>query len=68
MYELKGRYDAPMVRDLLKRSGLTQEEVARQLGVSLATVSRWANGRRTLTGLSLLSLWQVEQWLAGEDR
>ena len=29
---------------LLKREGLTQEAAARQLGVSVKTVSRWVGG------------------------
>jgi transcriptional regulator with XRE-family HTH domain len=29
---------------VLRREGLTQEEAARQLGVSVKTVSRWVGG------------------------
>jgi transcriptional regulator with XRE-family HTH domain len=35
---------AEWLAGLLKREGLTQEAAARQLGVSVKTVSRWVGG------------------------
>ena len=36
---------APLVRELRKRLGLTQEKFAARLGVTFPTVNRWENGR-----------------------
>jgi transcriptional regulator with XRE-family HTH domain len=35
---------AGWMADALRRKGLTQEEAARQLGVSVKTVNRWVGG------------------------
>lgn len=37
---------AALVRSLRERLGLTQEEFARELGVSFSTVNVWENGKR----------------------
>lgn len=34
-----------LIRDLRKQLGLSQEQLARQLGISFQTVNRWENGR-----------------------
>lgn len=36
---------APLVRELRKRLGLTQEKFAARLGVTFPTINRWENGR-----------------------
>lgn len=36
--------DSHRIRSLRETLGLTQEEFARELGVSFTTVSRWENG------------------------
>ncbi len=36
--------DQDQIRELREALGVTQEEFARELGVSLTTVSRWENG------------------------
>ena len=46
-----------LVRDLRKRTRLTQEKFAARLGVAFATINRWENGR---TKPSPLSLKQIE--------
>ncbi len=44
------------VKKLREGLGLTQEQLAHELGVSFATVNRWENGKRSPTGLSLKAL------------
>lgn len=34
-----------LVKDVRKQLGLSQEELAHELGVSFATVNRWENGK-----------------------
>ena len=34
-----------LVRELRKRTGLTQEKFAAKLGVTFPTINRWENGR-----------------------
>lgn len=36
---------AVMVKDARRQLGLSQEELAHELGVSFATINRWENGR-----------------------
>jgi len=36
---------APLVREIRKRLGLTQEKFAARLGVTFPTINRWENGR-----------------------
>ncbi|MFO8071439.1 MAG: helix-turn-helix domain-containing protein [Polyangia bacterium] len=40
------------VRDLRKHLGFTQEQFARELGVTMSTVSRWETGRAQPSGLA----------------
>jgi transcriptional regulator with XRE-family HTH domain len=35
-----------LVKDLRQRLGLTQEQLAHELGVTFSTVNQWENGRR----------------------
>jgi type I restriction enzyme M protein len=44
------------VRGLRDRAGLTQEGLARELGVSFATVNRWENGKITPDRVALVDL------------
>jgi putative transcriptional regulator len=34
----------PLIKEVRRQLGLSQEDLARRLGVSLATVNRWENG------------------------
>jgi ribosome-binding protein aMBF1 (putative translation factor) len=36
---------AEMVKDVRRQLGLSQEELAHELGVSFATINRWENAR-----------------------
>ena len=47
------------VKDVRRRLGLSQEELAHALGVSFATVNRWENGK---TAPSKLAQRQFEQF------
>lgn len=42
-----------LVRELRKRTGLTQEKFAAILGVTLPTINRWENGRVKPSPLAL---------------
>ena len=57
------------VRELRKRTGLTQEKFAAKLGVTFPTINRWENGR---TKPSPLAMQKIEGLLikmgkSGED-
>ena len=41
------------VRNLRKKLGITQQEIADALGVSFATVNRWENGKTVPSSLAL---------------
>ena len=45
-----------LVKVLRQQLALSQEDLARQLGVSFATVNRWENGRRTPSRLAQAQL------------
>lgn len=47
---------ARRIRSVRLRLGLTQEALARRLGVARATVSRWENGTRRLRGIADVAL------------
>ncbi len=36
-----------LVKEVRKQLGITQEELAHELGVSFATINRWENGKTT---------------------
>jgi len=59
------------IKELRKKLGLTQEELARLLGVGFSTVNRWENNKATPTGQSLVTLNKlkelVEEAEEGED-
>lgn len=49
------------VKTLRRRLGLTQEDLARTLGVSWETVSRWENGRTRPSRLALRAIQDLER-------
>ncbi len=49
-----------LVRELRKRTGLTQEKFAAKLGVTFPTINRWENGR---TRPSPLATQKIEELL-----
>lgn len=52
------------VKGLREGLGLTQEELARLIGVSARTVSRWENGESEPTALALKGIRRWQQMLA----
>ncbi len=59
------------IKELRKKLGLTQEELARLLNVGFSTVNRWENNKATPTGQSLVVLSKlkelVEEAESGEE-
>lgn len=51
---------AALIREMRGRLGITQEELALQLGVTLPSINRWENGRVVP---SKLAIRQIEQLL-----
>jgi putative transcriptional regulator len=51
---LNNRVNIPrFVRELRKRTGLTQEKFAAKLGVTFPTINRWENGRAKPSPLAM---------------
>jgi putative transcriptional regulator len=51
---LNPRVNIPrFVRELRKRTGLTQEKFAAKLGVTFPTINRWENGRAKPSPLAM---------------
>jgi predicted ATPase/DNA-binding CsgD family transcriptional regulator/DNA-binding XRE family transcriptional regulator len=55
------------LRDLRRRLALSQEQLARRLGVSFATVNRWESGRTQISAKSLAALAELEASAAADD-
>jgi DNA-binding transcriptional regulator YiaG len=55
------------VKQLRKRLGLTSQELAVKLGVSVATVSRWETGRHKPSKLALLRLRELQAGSTGVE-
>lgn len=45
-----------LVKEIRKQLGLSQEDLARELGVSFATVNRWENGQVKPSKLAMAQL------------
>ena len=55
------------LRHLRRRLGLSQEQLARRLGVSFATVNRWESGRTHISAKSLAALAELEAGVAADE-
>src|SRR5580692_2484177 len=55
------------LRELRRRLGLSQEQLARRLGVSFATVNRWESGRTQISARSAAALAELEASAATGD-
>lgn len=51
-----GRRGAQMIRARLSERGITQEALAKKVGVSPSVMSRYLNGKRGLGALRLMSI------------
>jgi putative transcriptional regulator len=58
---------APDIRQLREALGLTQEEFARELGVSFSTVSRWETGRGRPSHLAIHRIEEARERLRSRD-
>lgn len=47
-----------LIRELRLETGLTQEQFAAQLGVTLSSINRWENGRSKPLPLAMQKIWQ----------
>jgi transcriptional regulator with XRE-family HTH domain len=47
------------VRELRKRTGLTQEKFAAKLGVTFPTINRWENGRTKPSPLAMQKIQEL---------
>ncbi len=56
------------VLDLRKRLGMTQEQLARELGVTVGTVNRWENGRFRPSPLALRGLERLAEKVTHVER
>jgi len=54
-----------MVKEVRKQLGLSQEELAHELGVSFSTINRWENGK---TVPSKLAKRQFDQFCANKRK
>jgi transcriptional regulator with XRE-family HTH domain len=51
---LNARVNVPrFIREIRKRTGLTQEKFAARLGVTFPTINRWENGRARPSPLAM---------------
>ncbi|RLI08959.1 transcriptional regulator [Candidatus Bathyarchaeota archaeon] len=55
-----------LIRELRKRTGLTQEKFAAKLGVTFPTINRWENGRAKPSPLALQRIEELLRTM-GED-
>ena len=55
------------LRHLRRHLGLSQEQLARRLGVSFATVNRWESGRTQISAKSLATLAELEAGVAADE-
>lgn len=54
---------ATLVKDLRRRLQLTQEQFAREVGVTYSTVNQWENGRRVPQPFLLRRLLEMKEKL-----
>jgi putative transcriptional regulator len=67
---LNARVNVPrFVREIRKRTGLTQEKFAAKLGVTFPTINRWENGRASPSPLAMQKIEELlrEMGAGGND-
>ena len=68
LMDFEGRRFAALVKEIRRQLTLSQEDLARQLGVSYATVNRWENGQSKPSKLAKGQLEAFCKKMAGEGR
>lgn len=58
---------ADEIRKLREALGMTQEEFAREVGVSFSTVSRWETGRGSPSPLARRQIEELRAGLEGQE-
>jgi putative transcriptional regulator len=64
----RGRHFAAGVKDIRRQLALSQEDLARQLGVSYATVNWWENGQSKPSKLAKVQLEAFCKKMAGQGK
>ncbi len=59
---------AMLVKNLRRRLNLTQEQFAREVGVTYSTVNNWENGKRAPQPFLLRRLLQMKEELDQQER
>jgi transcriptional regulator with XRE-family HTH domain len=57
-----------LVRELRKRTGLTQEKFAAKLGVTFPTINRWENGRAKPSPLAMQKIEELLRSMGDRGR
>ncbi|MBD2302994.1 helix-turn-helix transcriptional regulator [Nostoc sp. FACHB-190] len=57
-----------IIRDLRLAFGLTQEQLAAQLGVTYSTINRWENGRSTPSPLAMGKIEEMLEKMGDEGQ
>ena len=61
--------DVPLlVKSLRTRLGMTQEQFAKEVGVTFSTINQWENGRRNPQPFLLKHLLDLDQQLVARQR
>jgi len=66
--DAEGRSLSALVKEIRRQLSLSQEDLARQLGVSYATVNRWENGLSKPSKLAKAQLESFCKKMTGQGR
>lgn len=66
--DTEGRSLSALIKEIRRQLSLSQEDLARQLGVSYATVNRWENGLSKPSKLAKAQLESFCKKMTGQGR
>lgn len=66
--DTESRHFAAAVKEIRRQLALSQEDLARQLGVSYATVNRWENGQSKPSKLAKVQLEAFCKKMVGQGK